>query len=235
MFPPQSPSMSLVAPRKSTTAWPARAPGAPPPRAGATPGRGQCWRGAAALGAGGFLALAAIVTLAGVPPFERALFRLAHATGSDAGAWLRLVNHLGDVMGLLPLGLALALALPLVRRHCLLWLATMAGAGTLEVVFKHVVGRPRPSGSHPGFPSGHVTAAAAFFVLAAHCAGERCAGVVTRALVWVLAAVAVVGVGAARLGLGAHWPLDVLGGDLLGGACAAAAIAWSARHEVPAA
>ena len=39
----------------------------------------------------------------------------------------------------------------------------MAAAPILETVFKVLIGRPRPENVSLGFPSGHATAAAAFF------------------------------------------------------------------------
>jgi undecaprenyl-diphosphatase len=91
----------------------------------------------------------------------------------------------------------------------------------METVFKQLVGRPRPEGVALGFPSGHATAAAAFFgavmLLAGALPPRACAGV--RAL----AAVMIALVGLARVILRAHWPSDVLAGIALGLALAAAA------------
>jgi membrane-associated phospholipid phosphatase len=88
----------------------------------------------------------------------------------------------------------------------------------LDNVLKDVVERPRPPGlvaglhvretiSGFGFPSGHATMA---FALASslHPALPR----PWRWLMWGLAAI----VGLARMHVGVHWPVDVLGGAALG-------------------
>jgi undecaprenyl-diphosphatase len=93
-----------------------------------------------------------------------------------------------------------------------------------------VVGRPRPQGPAFGFPSGHVTAVAAFGVILLYVATRaRVRGGVCTALV-ALAIVGPVAVGAARLLLDAHWLSDVVGGGLLGASCATAAAWWDASH-----
>jgi undecaprenyl-diphosphatase len=96
-------------------------------------------------------------------------------------------------------------------------------AGVGEIVLKDVIGRPRPSTaalsgeSGFGFPSGHAsgaTALAVVIVLLAFAAFPRRHPL--RAVL-VVAAVLYTGViAAARVVVGAHFPLDVLGGALLG-------------------
>jgi len=92
------------------------------------------------------------------------------------------------------------------------------------------VGRPRPSGGAPGFPSGHTTAATAFAVLLIYIVTrERW----PRSARWTLTVAAVLLaalVGWARVMLHAHWPSDVLGGFLVGTACAAAAAWWDSSR-----
>ena len=89
----------------------------------------------------------------------------------------------------------------------------LAGA-LLPDAFKVVIGRPRPEALSFGFPSGHATAAAAFFGAFAYLAGSlpRRACHLARIGAFVL----VVLVGAARVILRAHWPSDVVGGFALG-------------------
>jgi undecaprenyl-diphosphatase len=108
----------------------------------------------------------------------------------------------------------------------------MVAAPIMESVFKTLVGRPRPVGAALGFPSGHATAASAFFgavmVLADALPPRACAAV------RVLAAAMIVLVGVARVVLRAHWPSDVVAGIALGLALAAAAALAAGRGRHPA-
>ena len=78
------------------------------------------------------------------------------------------------------------------------------------------------SGPGPAFPSGHAQGAATFWSLLA-AFGRR------AWLSW-LAGVAIVAIATTRLYLGVHWPIDVVGGAVLGLAVAVVAWAWSRRR-----
>jgi membrane-associated phospholipid phosphatase len=118
------------------------------------------------------------------------------------------------------------------RRHWWLWCATMAVAPLVEQGTKFLVERPRPSGFSFGFPSGHTTAAATLAFIVVYVVGREPLPRLLRHAIQVLALAVMVLVGWARIVLGAHWPTDVLGGFLLGAACAAAAAWWeSARLD----
>ena len=104
-------------------------------------------------------------------------------------------------------------------------LATVAN-GTTKALF----GRPRPdlvphevyvySGS---FPSGHSTMAATTYLTLAMLIASLEPRRRTKALVYGLACVVLVGVGFSRIYLGVHWPSDVLAGWCLGAVWALAA------------
>jgi undecaprenyl-diphosphatase len=82
-----------------------------------------------------------------------------------------------------------------------------------------------------GFPSGHTTAASAFFGIVMYLAGSLSPP--KRTVVRAMAAAMIVLVGVARVMLRAHWPSDVLGGVALGLALAAtAALIASSRAPV---
>ena len=96
-------------------------------------------------------------------------------------------------------------------------------AGIGQIVLKEVVGRPRPSTavlsgeSGFGFPSGHAsgaTALAVVIVLLAFAAFPPRHPL--RAVAVIAAVVYTVAIAAARVVVGAHLPLDVLGAALLG-------------------
>jgi undecaprenyl-diphosphatase len=175
-----------------------------------------------------FLVLAAAVMLLGAVPADAAvrdaLLALASPRMVDA---MRVVNGAGDWRLLLPGTVALFLVFRRARERWWVWVALMAAAPLMETVFKHLVGRPRPEGVALSFPSGHATAAAAFFGAVMLLAGP----LPPRARTWVrgLAGLMIVLVALARVMLRAHWPSDALAGVALGLALAAAAGLLAAR------
>jgi undecaprenyl-diphosphatase len=191
-------------------------------------------RGVLLAAAACFAALtAAVVTLGAFPAdavLRQALLALATPGVVDA---MRIVNSAGDWRMLLPGTVALFIVFRRAREQWWLWATLMATAPVMETVFKQLVGRPRPEGVALGFPSGHATAAAAFFgavMLLAGTLPPRVCGWV-RALALVMIAL----VGLARVILGAHWPSDVLAGIALGLALAAGAALLASRPRRPAA
>ncbi len=122
---------------------------------------------------------------------------------------------------------AVAAALLLARRARQAVVALVAGLGAwgLSTVLKEVVGRERPPGSEitsPGFPSTHAAIAAALAV------ALWLDPSVPRWVAGVGLALAVLTM-VARVHVGVHWPLDVVGGGALGAAVAVAvskAVAW---------
>jgi membrane-associated phospholipid phosphatase len=182
-----------------------------------------------------FLALALTARFGGVSAGERGAYVWVLAETAAAGDTVfRWLNHLGDVWALVPISVVIVAALGHdVLQRWWLWLGTMLGAGSLEVLGKFIVGRPRPSGHALGFPSGHVTAAAAFFVIAAYLVAKRGRTRAVKTTAWALAVVSIVVVALARMALHAHWPLDVLGGAALGIACGGAAAGWNEAHPYP--
>jgi len=97
----------------------------------------------------------------------------------------------------------------------------MIAAPATESLLKVIIGRQRPEDASMGFPSGHATAAAAFFGAAIYLAGplpplaRRCVRAAAVALILLVAV--------ARVILRAHWPSDALAGIALGTAFASTA------------
>src|SRR5438445_586684 len=85
----------------------------------------------------------------------------------------------------------------------------MVAAPTAEGLVKVAVGRSRPMGEGFAFPSGHVTAAAAYFGALFYLAGALSPSGL-RVAVRVGAMVMIVLVALARIVLRAHWPSDTL-------------------------
>ena len=142
----------------------------------------------------------------------------------------RWVNLAGTWRVLLPAFALLLLRSTRARRRWWLWCAVLPAAGILEKVIKFVVDRPRPSGFSVGYPSGHTTSAAAFALIIVYLSTRERLRPAARVALQALVIAGVALVGWARIVLHAHWPTDVLGGVLLGTACAAAAAWWDSAH-----
>ena len=165
--------------------------------------------------AGCFLALAITVVLVNPFPGDAAARLWVIGYGSPGVIQAaRLVNHLGSWTMLLPLTLALFVVFPTARRRWWIWIALMITAPIAEGLLKILIGRPRPEEASMGFPSGHATAAAAFFGAVIYLAASlpRRARIIVRLVSLVL----VVLVALARVLLRAHWPVDTLAGITLG-------------------
>jgi len=156
---------------------------------------------------------------------ETAVLRAANDLPGWIGSLLRVVMELGTAV---PFLTAVGVVAWCTRRDgpspALAVLLAFVGA-RLHYVWKEVIERPRPAGlveglhlrEHArgfGFPSGHTTMACALAAVLHPLLPRR-----TRWVAWVLA----LAVGVARMHVGAHWPMDVVGGVALGVAIASAA------------
>ena len=162
-----------------------------------------------------FVALAAAVAMMGVLPADAAVREtlLGWATPAVVGL-MRIVNHGGDWRVLFPATLLLLALFRRARERWWLWIVLMIAAPATEGLLKIAIGRARPESAAFGFPSGHATAAAAFFGAVLYLAGSLPPA--SRRAVRTLAVACIVLVGLARIILRAHWPSDVLGGITLG-------------------
>ena len=176
--------------------------------------------------------------LAGAPVEPERLARLARLLGYDERLLLqfrryhspwrtrvaRLLTGLGDGRAWTVMALALLATAkrPLVHLGLRVGLGSLAGALAAQVL-KRSLNRARPTSAIAGFealaenpdafsfPSGHTSAA---FAVAIAVGGEPyCAGPVALLLA--------TGIALSRIYLGAHYPLDVLVGGLLGAAAGA--------------
>ncbi len=155
--------------------------------------------------------------------FETDVFRLVNDLPGVFEGPLRVVMQAGS----LPAVPAAALVALATRRPRLARDLTLAGGGAwiAAKAFKEIVGRGRPGSVLPhdmvfrggletglGFPSGHAAVAAAIAAAASTYLGRT-----GRRVAW--SGVAVVGI--ARIFVGAHLPVDVIGGVVLGWVIAA--------------
>ena len=190
------------------------------------------WGAIALTSAALFIVLALSLRVSGVLPLEKALYAAIHGWASaEIVSLFGWINYLGDRRVLLPATLLLLWIAPgEARRWWWLWAGVMVLAPIVEGFGKELIGRPRPTGSAFGFPSGHVTAASTYFLLLAYLIARRWNAARRRtSLVWIAAGIPVLLVGIARIVLQAHWPGDAIGGVLLGTALVAAAVSWFER------
>ncbi|MNF95361.1 putative undecaprenyl-diphosphatase YbjG [compost metagenome] len=146
-----------------------------------------------------------------------------------------LVTRLGDFKTQLLAGALLGTLLLLVRQ----WRAACFAIGTLAITalantaLKQLYARARPEVlteplSTYSFPSGHSSAAFAFFLVLGILAGRGQPG--RLRLTWLLlACLPALAIALSRVYLGVHWPTDILAGGLLAGCIAAACLALMQR------
>ena len=177
-----------------------------------------------------FVALALAIVLLGAPPADVALREaLLSLASPPLLAMLRVMNHAGNWRLLLPATLLLVLLSARARQHWWLWCGLMVAAPLTEGLLKILIRRPRPESLAFAFPSGHATAAAAFFGAAIYLTGSLAPR--PRALVRAVAVLGILLVGTARIMLRAHWPSDVLAGVSLGLALASLAAVIASRID----
>jgi len=169
-----------------------------------------------------FVLLALAVAVLATPPGDAAARdALLALAAPPVVAAMRVINWAGSWRLLLPATLLLLLAFPRARERWYLWIGLMIAAPATEGILKVVIGRQRPEDASMGFPSGHTTAAAAFFGAVVYLAEPLPPP--ARRLVRATAITVIVLVAVARVMLRAHWPSDALAGIALGTAFASAA------------
>ena len=179
--------------------------------------------GAAAAGvAAAALVLSVVVAHAGIGHWEVSTVDAAVDTPGALGEPARAVMQLGTRSAMLVVALAVAMGahrwrgpLAIVLAWGLAWLATNRA--------KNIIDRPRPdrdlwrdTPGGWGYPSGHTSSAFAVATVVAALLPARWR--------WVPFALAAV-VGFARMYVGVHYPMDVIGGALIGVAAGLVAIA----------
>ena len=193
------------------------------------------WRLAFFVSSGLFLGLAALVRVTGVSEVERHVYEIMTRTISPMDVRVfREITNLGNDRALLPLGVLVLLLLPIpLLRRWWLWIGVTAFAWQIDNVARAIVARGRPASPDLGFPSGHAAAAAAFFTLLAYLITRQSPPTWVRRLVIGAAVTVIAAVGVSRIVLKHHWPLDSVGGAMLGFACATGVAWWNERTALP--
>ena len=148
-----------------------------------------------------------------------------------------LITRVGDFTTQVVAGALLTLLLLFSRKiHAALFVAScMLFTALANTGLKHLFARARPEIlSEPldtfSLPSGHSSAAFAFFLALGILAG-RGAPARTRLTWMLLASLPAVSIALSRVYLGVHWPTDILAGALLAGTVCAASLAWLQRRQ----
>jgi len=181
-------------------------------------------------GAAGFLVLTlAVMVFPSVPGDTTVREWLLGIATPPMVRTLKVINEAGSWKVLLPASLLLFVAFPRGRRRWWVWGGLMVAAPIAEGLLKILIGRPRPEELSMGFPSGHATAAAAFFGALFFLAAAFTP--LARRLVRAGAVLMIVLVALARVILRAHWPADTLAGIALGLTLASIAAMLAEREE----
>jgi len=200
-----------------------------------------------------FTVLAIFVMLVGKPCFtwDARLSEAIQAAPWPPGfqSFMRVVSLAGDnviLAGVVVAGAAILLFGFGARREAIVVLVAVLVEQIVKVIVKEIVARPRPTAEEGitifirakevySFPSGHTVHYVVFFgflwYLTFRLVGARRLRWPLLAMLGVLIAL----VGLSRVYLGAHWPSDILGGYLLGGAILTATVCfyrgWSGRGQ----
>ncbi len=124
------------------------------------------------------------------------------------------------------------------RRLAVIWLATVASGGLVDLSLKNIFQRDRPPlawrdevifETNHSFPSGHSMGSMIGYGMLGYAALRTLRRLDVKILTISLLAALVALVGFSRIYLRAHWFSDVIGGFLIGAAWLALGVAWAAR------
>jgi len=177
------------------------------------------WVALAALVAFGLLAL--VVNGQGAAAFDDPVIAAVQGLGVPSDLWKLATEAGGDLLVPIRVGLVLLLVVQHRPRTALVYGIALLAAELWTHMVKATLARPRPPGAELlaggfSFPSGHALNSTVTYGLIALLAWRS--GLPARARCVVMAALValIILVGLSRVGLGVHYPSDVLGGWLAG-------------------
>jgi len=184
--------------------------------------------GSAMLAAAGFGCVSLLVGLDRVGPFDSAIIAAVQSTESAGLTRLaEALSLLGSTGPVIALALLIAVVLFVKLGHRLelmLFAAALGGAAVWNRLLKAAFQRPRPD-IHPlvaetgySFPSGHTMAAFALYGAVLYLFWRHVPGKAGRSALIAACALPAAGIAVSRIYLGVHYPSDILGGLLAGGA-----------------
>lgn len=148
-----------------------------------------------------------------------------HSFSLGVDILMLMATYLVSPVVMLAVFIVLFLILVLVHRRYLsaFFLAGLAAGGLIDIVFKLIFERSRPTAalfsvSEPGysFPSAHALIATVFYGFLGFCFAHAFRRRWQKITVSILAALIIFLVGVSRVFLGVHWASDVIGGFVVG-------------------
>jgi undecaprenyl-diphosphatase len=148
----------------------------------------------------------------------------------DLTRWILALTDLGDWQVAVAIGMAASGVLWVHGQRMaalFVWVA-LSGTLLLDNLTKELFGRDRPSvfewrtdhASGGSFPSGHTMNATVIYTLIAHMVARFAQSRTLRIFAALMAGTIIAGVALSRVYIGVHYPTDVVGGALIGGAWA---------------
>ncbi|WP_220811894.1 bifunctional DedA family/phosphatase PAP2 family protein [Pseudomonas paralcaligenes] len=200
--------------------------------------REQRWTVPVAAASCALLLLALLIGIPHLDALDQGLIALVQEHRSDhVDSLAMLITGIGDFRTQVAAGVLVTVLLLISRRiHAALFLASCTLFTALATTgLKQLFARARPEVLQQpldtfSLPSGHSSAAFAFFLALGVLAG-RGASARTRLTWLLLASLPALSIAASRVYLGVHWPTDILAGSLLAGGVCAACLAWLQRRE----
>ncbi len=152
------------------------------------------------------------------------LEKIASERTAEKTVFFSFITNLGDVLVVASLAV-LCLVFFLFKRKALIpgLVLSLFGTGASVFLLKLLIDRPRPPEdlsllllNSPSFPSGHSAFALVFYGFLIFAFTSRLKKFFPRFLIGIIGAILIMGIAVSRLYLGVHYPLDIIGGFLLG-------------------
>lgn len=152
------------------------------------------------------------------------LEKIASERTQNGTAFFSSMTKLGDILVISSLGILCFIIFLFKRKGAIPgFLLSLFGTGASVFLLKLLIDRPRPPEdlsllllNPPSFPSGHSAFAMVFYGFLIFAFISRLKNFLPRFLIGVIGALLIMTIASSRIYLGVHYPLDVVGGLLLG-------------------